>query len=404
MGAQRRDVVASLPAEQIARLRACLLDWYRASHRPLPWRATQDPYRIWLSEVMLQQTRVETVVGYYHRFLKRFPDVESLAQAPLDDVLALWSGLGYYSRARNLHAAARAVCQGHGGRFPNTLESLRTLPGVGAYTAGAIASIAMGQSAPLVDGNVIRVFSRLFAWDRPIYQKDSQQHFWSWASQLIPTANSPDNEADVLDDFKRGKSNDAGDFNQALMELGATVCLPAQPTCMLCPVRGDCLAYQQGHQGRYPQKKKVTPNPLVRRGVVLLLQGDALFVVQRPLQGLWGGLFEPPTVDLTADSVDRESWDQIHDLFAKQWGSALPDGVPTLLPAFEHLLTHRRFVFFSWVLDIPTKPSGSLFQKRGRWVKPDEYAALGLAAWVKKLLVHMNPPPAFHASIPQREH
>ncbi|HUR26931.1 MAG TPA: A/G-specific adenine glycosylase, partial [Planctomycetota bacterium] len=205
-------------------LRKSLASWYLAQRRDLPWRRTQDPYAIWISEAMLQQTRVETVIGYWARFLARFPDIASLARAREEDVLAAWSGLGYYRRAKSLCEAARAIVAEHGGRFPRSRESVLALPGVGPYTAGAVLSIAFDQREAIVDGNVARVFSRVFALEDVLGSASSQEKLWDLARELLPPT--------------RG----AGDWNQALMELGATVCTARDPLCGTCPIARHCLA------------------------------------------------------------------------------------------------------------------------------------------------------------------
>ncbi|MBX7251062.1 MAG: A/G-specific adenine glycosylase, partial [Candidatus Promineofilum sp.] len=210
-----------------------LLSWWDANRADLPWRRTQDPYAIWIAEVMLQQTQIAAVVPYYERWLARFPTVAALAAAPLDDVLKQWEGLGYYSRARHLHAAAQRIVADHGGRLPDTLEELLRLPGVGRYTAGAVASIAYGVRAPVLDGNVIRVLSRLFDVAEDVTRPETRARLWALAEALVP-AERP------------------GDYNQALMELGQVICVPQRPRCLLCPLRDDCLARQRGTQLERP--------------------------------------------------------------------------------------------------------------------------------------------------------
>src|SRR6266404_3812291 len=212
-----------------------LLRWYRRQHRQLPWRATRDPYRIWVSEVMLQQTRVDTVLPYYARWLRAFPTIRALAQARADRVLKLWEGLGYYSRARNLHRAAQTVVREYGGKLPRTAEGLRQLPGIGRYTAGAIASIAFDERTPLVDGNVARVFARIFAIRANVKSPRTLDCLWNLAENLLPDTN-------------------AGEFNQALMELGALVCTPVNPRCAACPMRRVCLAKARGLVDRLPDR------------------------------------------------------------------------------------------------------------------------------------------------------
>lgn len=239
-----------------------LLDWYRVNRRDLPWRRTKSPYEILVSEVMLQQTRVETVRDYYRRFLERFPDAQSLAGAPETDVLKIWEGLGYYTRARNLQQAAKAVVDLYGGVFPDNAAALRTLPGVGAYTAAAVASIAFGEAAPAIDGNVKRVASRLFGIREDINQPASLRRIQAALDEAIPTA-------------------DPGGFNQAMMELGATLCLPRAPRCDLCPVARRCDACREGDQESLPvhEKKKATREVAV--AVCIPTYGERALLVRR---------------------------------------------------------------------------------------------------------------------------
>jgi len=214
-------------------LRLALLRWYDGQARDLPWRRTRDPYAIWVSEVMLQQTQVSVVLPYWRTFLARFPDVAALARSDLDEVLAAWRGLGYYARARNLHRAAQAVVERHAGRLPDDVEALRALPGFGRYTVGAVASIAFGRSVPLVDGNVARVLARLFGVEGSAGDAVREKQLWALAETLV-------------------EGERPGDWNQALMELGATVCRPEQPTCLLCPLRSCCVALASGRVGGIP--------------------------------------------------------------------------------------------------------------------------------------------------------
>jgi A/G-specific adenine glycosylase len=261
-------------------LGATLLAWYRRSSRDLPWRRTRDPYAIWVSETMLQQTRVETVLPYYERFLRELPDVASLAEAPEEQVLSLWSGLGYYRRARMLHAAAKTVAEQLGGRLPEEVEQLRQLEGVGAYTAGALASIAFGKRAALVDGNVARVLSRLFALESDVKTAAGIAAVWAVAERLVALVDGP-----------------PGDWNQALMELGATVCTPGEPRCAECPVSIGCRARSLGIAARLPRasaKKKPTS---VRRVALVVASADHVVLARRRPAGLFAGLWEPPAAD-----------------------------------------------------------------------------------------------------------
>jgi A/G-specific adenine glycosylase len=253
-----------------------LLTWYDQNAATLPWRRTQDAYCIWLSEIMLQQTQVETVKGYYTRFLSTYPTIAALAAAPLNDVLKLWEGLGYYSRARNLHRAAQMVVRDWHGYFPSSVEDLQKLPGVGRYTAGAIASIAFGQAAPVLDGNVIRVFARLTDLQDDVTQPSVQKALWTLAETWLSTERP-------------------GDYNQALMELGRTVCKPRSPLCGQCPIHAHCLAAQRGTRAQRPVKKAKAPTPhyQVSAGIIRDHQRRIL-IAQRPLDGLLGGLWEFP--------------------------------------------------------------------------------------------------------------
>jgi A/G-specific adenine glycosylase len=253
-----------------------LLDWFAFEARDLPWRNDRSPYRVWLAEVMLQQTQVNTVVPYYERFLGRFPTVKALAAAPLEDVLKLWEGLGYYSRARNLHAAARQVVAQHGGQIPDSFEALLALPGVGRYTAGAVASIAFGQNVPAVDGNVRRVLARAFAVREDVSRSSTQRELEALAQRLLPP-------------------EQAGVFNEALMELGATVCTPRAPDCDRCPLRDLCRAHAAGEQASLPVKRprKRTPHYDVAAAVTVGQDGRVL-VAQRNADDMLGGLWEFP--------------------------------------------------------------------------------------------------------------
>jgi A/G-specific adenine glycosylase len=245
--------VQAAPPERGRALAGALVRWFRAGHRDLPWRRTREPYRVWISEIMLQQTRVEVVVPYYERFVARFPTPHALADAPLDDVLAAWSGLGYYRRARQLHAAAALVVREHAGELPAEDEALRALPGIGRYTAGAIRSIAFGHAAPIVDGNVARVLSRLFALAGGPGDAAWEKRLWTLATALVPAA-------------------DPSAFNQGLMELGATVCTPRAPRCEACPLARFCRAHAAGREEAYPPAKKRARPEKVERWVLLAVR------------------------------------------------------------------------------------------------------------------------------------
>lgn len=252
-------------------IRENLLAWYDAHARVLPWRGIHDPYRTWVSETMLQQTRVETVMGYYARFLERFPTVQALAEAPQDDVLKLWEGLGYYSRARNLHKGAQQVVNDYGGEIPREVDALRRISGIGPYTAGAIASIAFDQPVPAVDGNVIRVTSRLMGIRENVGIPSVRRSIEQLAGELV----SPERP---------------GDFNQAMMDLGATICVPGTPACERCPLYGQCDAYREGDAEELPVLPRKSPPRQLEYDVCLIFSGDRVLMRQRTetmLHGLW---------------------------------------------------------------------------------------------------------------------
>jgi A/G-specific adenine glycosylase len=265
------------PAEVAPRL----LAWYGVHGRDLPWRHTRDPYRIWLSEIMLQQTTVAAVIPYYQRFLAAFPDVAALAAAPPERVIELWAGLGYYSRARNLHRAAQLVVSEHAGHFPTTVEALAALPGIGRSTAGAIVSIAFDRPAPLLDGNVRRVLIRLFAYAGNPRGSEAERRLWEWAAALA-------------------SSERPHDYAQAIMDLGATLCTPRHPACIACPLAFLCQARRQGLERQLPVGRTRKPLP-VRRQVALLAEHEGRCLARpRPAEGFLGGLWELPVGDLFA--------------------------------------------------------------------------------------------------------
>ncbi len=270
-------------------LRVRLVNWFRAGHRDLPWRRDREPYRILVSEAMLVQTTVAAVIPYFERFLDRFPTVESLAAAPEAEVLKLWEGLGYYRRARQLQAAARAVVERHDGQLPRDVDALRSLPGVGRYIAGAIASFAFDIPAPIVEANTQRVLCRLLAWQEPITTTRSQTRLWELAAQLVPPSA-------------------AGEFNQAIMELGATLCLPRQPSCLLCPISAYCQARSTGLEELLPiRATRAEPLAVTELSLVLCDQGRWLFLRRQPGR-LWEQFWEFPTLHLSgADPAGRGS-------------------------------------------------------------------------------------------------
>jgi len=357
---------------QASTLRAStLLAWYDRHRRALPWRAlpsalpgalagvTPDPYRVWLSEIMLQQTTVKTVAPYFLRFVERWPDVAALAAAPRDDVLRLWAGLGYYARARNLHACAQAVVNHHAGRFPQTAAELIALPGVGPYTAAAIAAIAFDAPAVPVDGNVERVVTRLFAVETPL--PGAKPEIALLAHGLAPTARH-------------------GDFAQALMDLGATICTPKNPACVSCPWTDACAARRRGDTERFPVK---TPKPAgrLRKGAafVVLRRDGKLLVQTRPSRGLLGGMTEVPTTAWSHDFNMMKSMRVAPSLARTkpQW-RRIP-GVVT------HVFTHFPLELVVFVENIPAGVPATM---GARWIEVDDVANEALPTVMRKVVTH----------------
>ena len=298
-------------------IRRPLLAWYRRVRRDLPWRRTGDPYAIWVSETMLQQTRVETVIPYYERFLARFPDVFALADATADDVMEHWAGLGYYRRARMLHEAARVVAREQGGRLPESAEALRELPGVGSYTAGAVASIAFDRPEPVLDGNVIRVLARLLDLREDVGSAAVRRRLLEEARALA-------------------RGPDPGDLNQALMELGATLCTPRAPQCGACPVARACRGRAAGEQGRLPVKApRRSPRP-VRAMASWIERRGRVLAVRRPPEGLLGGLWELPGAELGAgESAEAGAARTLQERLGLEVEHAQPLG------RVHHVFSHR---------------------------------------------------------------
>ncbi|MCY7314646.1 MAG: A/G-specific adenine glycosylase [Rubrivivax sp.] len=332
---------------------AKVIRWQRVHGRHgLPWQGTRDPYAVWLSEVMLQQTQVSTVLGYYTRFLQRFPDVAALAAAPRDEVLALWSGLGYYSRARNLHACAQAVVAQHGGQFPRSALALALLPGIGRSTAAAIAAFCFGERVAILDANVKRVLSRVLAFGGDVTRAAATEALWAQAQALLPV---------------RGMAV----YTQGLMDLGATVCTARKPTCLLCPLAGDCQALAQGKPESYPVKGKKARRSQREHALLWLQHSGRVWLVQRPDKGVWAGLWTLPEYSgrpLLEDTVAR-------------W-----PGQGRWQPTIHHALTH-----FDWTLHVlhwalPRAAAEPAALPAGRWFTLDEALSAGLPAPIRKLL------------------
>jgi len=311
-----------------------LVAWYDQSRRDLPWRECPTPYRVWISEMMLQQTRMEVVLPRYRRFLDRFPDLEALASAAEEEVLAEWSGLGYYSRARSLHAAAREIVSSHGGEFPRDLKAARALPGIGPYTAGAVLSIAYNLPVPILDGNAARVLARVFRIGGDPRRSSTARTLRDLAARLIP----------------RGK---ASRFNQALMELGALICLPARPRCGDCPLRDRCQARSRGEQARYPERSATRPAEQVFLSAAVFRWGKRYLLEQRGpdaayLRGLWG--FPTLEVHPTRGRMALRKY------LERRW--SLGAGPGKLLGTFNHSITYRRITLQAFRFRMDASPRG----------------------------------------------
>ncbi|WP_218354343.1 A/G-specific adenine glycosylase [Alteromonas lipotrueiana] len=332
-----------------------VLNWYDIYGRKhLPWQQQVTPYRVWVSEIMLQQTQVATVIPYYERFMTSFADVQTLAAAPVDDVLHHWTGLGYYARARNLHKAAKQIVEDHNGKFPQTLEQVIALPGIGRSTAGAVLSLACAQRHAILDGNVKRVLARYYAIEGWPGQKKVENTLWSLAEQNLP-------------------SERCQHYTQAMMDLGAMVCTRSRPKCDACPLQSECLAYAQGRQADFPGKKPKKDKPVKNTNLVALLVAGQIYLIQRPLSGLWGGLY--------GFIESQQSVEQV----AKEYG---------LTNFNQHTLTSFRHTFSHFHLDIT--PVLLIAQQQNimnvaeelsaRWFPLNEPIEVGLAAPTKKII------------------
>ena len=342
---------------------ACrLLDWYdRHGRAELPWKQAPSPYGVWVSEIMLQQTQVTTVIPYYQRFMSRFPDVNALAEAELDEVLHLWSGLGYYARARNLHRAAQRVRDKHQGEFPETLDALTALPGVGRSTAGAVLALACGQRQPILDGNVKRVLSRFHAVDGWSGQAAVLRQLWVLSERHTPTQR-------------------VADYTQAIMDLGATVCTRHSPRCAACPLKVDCIAHARGSQARYPVARPRKSLPVRQVTFVLAREpGGSVLLEKRPPVGIWGGLWSlpeclpgTPVADWCLGRFGREP--------AEVWH----------LPVVRHTFSHFHLDITPALVAVQDPGLAVLDGDRTLWYNPAEPGAQGLPAPVARLIAQLN--------------
>jgi len=334
-----------------------LLKWYKKYGRhDLPWQKNPTPYRVWISEIMLQQTQVVTVIPYYERFMQRFPSIKALSAANEDDVLSHWSGLGYYARARNIYKTAKILHEKYHGRFPTTVDKICTLPGIGKSTAGAIISFALQKKAVILDGNVKRVLARYFAIEKPINKTQTMDEMWMLAEKLTPEKN-------------------AHQYNQAIMDLGATVCTRTKPRCTDCPFLSDCRAYQNNQPTFYPIKiaKKTRPVKKIR---MLIIQNNQqeLLLLKRPSKGIWGGLWSFPECDL-------------HDNYAIFQHKNITFALKYIdeLEKITHQLTHFTLEIFPMILKVHSRAALKFDTKELIWYKLSEKLPGGVAAPVAKL-------------------
>ena len=339
----------------------------RHGRNSLPWQNTRDPYRVWLSEIMLQQTQVATVLAYYDRFLQRFPNVGNLAAASEDEVMSLWSGLGYYSRARNLHRCAQEVMALHHGQFPATAEQLQTLPGIGRSTAAAIASFCFGERVAILDGNVKRVLTRVLGFAGDLAQGAQERALWGLATELLP-------HEDLAQAMPR--------YTQGLMDLGATICTGRQPKCLLCPVQTLCRGREQGNPEKYPVKTRKLKRSAQSISLLWAQRPDgSVWLEKRPATGIWSGLYCLPVFE--SDDVFK---------------SLLPESLEgriEALPAFVHVLTHKDLRLSPWIAgfqaDQPMPASMVSETRPAAWFSPEAWPALGLPAPIRKLLAQDAP-------------
>ena len=376
--------MTTLHPKKRAAIQHQLLKWFDEHKRDLPWRAThhsdthtRNPYHVWLAEIMLQQTQVATVIPYFQRWLHRFPTLQTLAAAPLDDVLKQWEGLGYYSRARNFHKAAQHVMNALDGEIPQTVEGLLKLPGIGRYTAGAIASLAFGQDEPILDGNVKRVFSRLFVLsDKPLAMSNE---LWELSEALLP----------------KGR---AGEFNEAVMDLGATICTPRAPNCQYCPLQTHCMAHAQGTPDAYPIKpaKKTTPHKNLGVLVLFNAQGQAL-LGQRQLDGLLGGLWEFVSGEISDEAtlplLGGSLASAVQRAVAQQTGLQVEVNETDFIGTVKHAFTHfkiTKHVFGVRLATSPNVPANPASYLQLKWVKLDEIKNLALTRSDQKILAMLK--------------
>ncbi len=341
-----------------------LLRWFdKHGRKHLPWQENKTPYRVWISEIMLQQTQVNTVIPYFLRFMQRFPDLISLANAEQDDVLHLWAGLGYYSRARNLHHAAKMIMQDFKGQLPDTLDALKQLPGIGESTAGAILAIAFNQQATILDGNVKRVLARFHGITDFVNDKLVENKLWELATHYTPK--------------KR-----VADYTQAMMDLGATLCIRGQPNCEKCPLIKNCIAHEKKITASLPRKKAARALPIRTATFIVLKWQESILLQKRPNKGIWGGLWSLPELEGEPEKsrVQLFCHDQLH-LRIHQY---------QLLETFRHTFTHYHLDIFPVLILVKKKPSRLMEESQQIWYNPHHPETIGLPKPIQSIVRHLS--------------
>lgn len=347
-----------------------LLDWYTQHKRDFPWRGHPDPYAVWVSEIMSQQTRLETILPYFNSWMARFPTIASLADADQHEVLNLWEGLGYYSRARNMHKAAQILLKEHDGQLPSQAAALRRLPGIGRYTAGAVSSLAFGRDEPVVDGNVKRVLARLFGVDIPVNTSAGEKAIWGLAAEHLPAGR-------------------AGDYNQALMDLGAAVCLPRGPACSACPLEADCFAFAEHKQTELPRKrpKSIVPHHIVAAAV--LNREDRVLIAQRPEDGLLGGMWEFP-------GGKQEPGEELPACLTREIKEELGVKIKVggKIGVYQHAYTHFKITLHAFTCTLSNRQQPRPIEARQlRWVTLDQledFPMGKLDRQISRQLIHLD--------------
>jgi A/G-specific adenine glycosylase len=349
-----------------------LLDWFSQNARDLPWRRTQDPYAIWVSEIMLQQTQVKTVLPFWERWIRELPTIEAVAKASPDKIHKLWEGLGYYTRVRNLQKAAQMILETHRGVFPKKFDEVLALPGIGRYTAGAICSIAFNQPTPILDGNVVRVLTRIFGIEKNPREKETNQRLWQLAGDLVINAKAQKTQRNFKTDKPEIQQN-CSHLNQSLMELGALVCTPRNPQCLICPVKKLCVAFKENRTEELPNLGK-REAATARRFVAFVMEHRGKFLVrQRPEKVVNAHLWEFPNVELNGHASNPA------EVFESQFGFTPPELQP--LPRVKHSITRYRITLEAFRVALKKAPK----TQEGKWLSHAQFDSVAFTAAHKKL-------------------